>query len=110
MGDYNLNGLNPREFEHLVQALALAVIAPGVMPFGDGPDGGREATFRGRMAYPSALPHSHRLRSVRLSAKPARGDLGLVISRETGQQSYRLVVLSGGSAALARSLSLADNP
>ena len=54
MGDYNLSGLNPREFEHLVQALALAVIAPGVMPFGDGPDGGREATFRGRMAYPSA--------------------------------------------------------
>jgi hypothetical protein len=53
MGDYNLSGLNPREFEHLVQALALAVIAPGVTPFGDGPDGGREATFRGRMAYPS---------------------------------------------------------
>jgi hypothetical protein len=23
MGDYNLSGLNPREFEHLVQALAL---------------------------------------------------------------------------------------
>jgi hypothetical protein len=53
MGDYNLSGLNPHEFEHLVQALALAIIAPGVMPFGDGPDGGREATFRGRMAYPS---------------------------------------------------------
>ena len=53
MGDYNLNGLNPREFEHLVQAPALAVIAPGVTPFGDGPDGGREAIFRGRMAYPS---------------------------------------------------------
>ena len=53
MGDYNLSGLNPREFEHLVQALALAVIGPGVMAFGDGPDGGREATFRGRMSYPS---------------------------------------------------------
>ena len=45
MGDYNLSGLNPREFEHLVQALALAVIAPGVMPFGDGPDGGRSALY-----------------------------------------------------------------
>jgi hypothetical protein len=55
MGDYNLSGLNPREFEHFVQALALAVIAPGVTPFGDGPDGGREATFRGRMAYPSVV-------------------------------------------------------
>jgi hypothetical protein len=53
MGDYNLSGLNPREFEHLVQAVALAIIAPGIMPFGDGPDGGREATFRGRMAHPS---------------------------------------------------------
>jgi hypothetical protein len=31
----------------------LAVIAPGVIPFGDGPDGGRETTFRGRMTYPS---------------------------------------------------------
>jgi hypothetical protein len=29
------------------------VIGPGVTPFGNGPDGGREATFRGRMAYPS---------------------------------------------------------
>jgi hypothetical protein len=55
MGDYNLSGLNSREFEHLVQALALAVIGPGIMPFGDGPDGGREATFRGRMAYPSVV-------------------------------------------------------
>ena len=32
---------------------ALAVIAPGVTPFGDGPDRGREAIFRGRMAYHS---------------------------------------------------------
>ncbi len=44
MSDYNLPGLNPRDFEHLIQALAIKVIAPGVMPFGDGPDGGREAT------------------------------------------------------------------
>jgi hypothetical protein len=25
MGDYNLSGLNPREFEHFVQALALVL-------------------------------------------------------------------------------------
>ncbi|HEY0606758.1 MAG TPA: hypothetical protein VGD58_27820, partial [Herpetosiphonaceae bacterium] len=53
MGDYNLAGLNPRDFEHLIQALAMQVIAPGVMPFGDGPDGGREATYKGKMHYPS---------------------------------------------------------
>lgn len=54
MGDYNIHGLNPREFEHLVQALAIATIGPGITPFGDGPDGGREATFTGRMGYPSS--------------------------------------------------------
>jgi hypothetical protein len=53
MADYNLSGLHPREFEHLVQALAMKVIALGVRPFGDGKDGGREATFDGPMSYPA---------------------------------------------------------
>lgn len=53
MGDYDLSRLNTREFEHLVQALALETIGLGVTPFGDGPDGGREATFYGRADYPS---------------------------------------------------------
>ncbi len=45
--DYRLEGLSPRSFEQLIQALALREIGPGVVVFGDGPDGGREATFRG---------------------------------------------------------------
>ena len=53
MGDYNLAGLDTREFEHLVQSLAVCVLGSGVTPFGDGPDGGREATFSGKMPYPS---------------------------------------------------------
>lgn len=53
MGDYNLTGLNETDFEHLTQALALKVVAPGIMPFGEGPDGGREATFRGKMNHPT---------------------------------------------------------
>lgn len=53
MADYNLAALSPRDFEHLVQALATKVVAAGVRPFGDGPDHGREATFEGRMDYPS---------------------------------------------------------
>src|SRR5687767_4860883 len=53
-GDWDLAGLDPRKFEHLVQALALEAIGPDVTPFGGGgPDGGREATFEGPMHYPS---------------------------------------------------------
>lgn len=48
---YNLNGLNPKDFEHLTQALAKSVINSAVTPFGDGPDGGREATYDGQMSY-----------------------------------------------------------
>jgi hypothetical protein len=54
MPDYHLNGLDPRSFEHIVQAIAKKEIGNGVTPFGDGPDGGREATFNGKMNYPSA--------------------------------------------------------
>lgn len=54
MSDYRLDRLNTREFEHLSQALCKKFIAVGVTPFGDGPDGGREATFDGAMDYPSS--------------------------------------------------------
>jgi hypothetical protein len=54
MPDYDFSGLNSRDFEHLVQALAKKFIAPGVTPFSDGPDGGREAIYEGTMHYPSA--------------------------------------------------------
>jgi hypothetical protein len=53
MGDYSLSGLSPRSFERLVQALAVKVLGPGLVVFGDGPDGGREATFQGRVPFPS---------------------------------------------------------
>src|SRR5437762_202529 len=52
-GDWDLTGLDARKFEHLVQALALEAIGADVTPFGDGADGGREATFEGAMHYPS---------------------------------------------------------
>ncbi|MGW4172171.1 hypothetical protein ACWEGX_35295 [Streptomyces chartreusis] len=53
--DYNLSGLNTREFEHVSQALAQAILGPGVSVFGDGRDGGREAAFEGRVPYPSEI-------------------------------------------------------
>ena len=53
MTDYDLSGFSSRSFEQLIQALALKVIGPSVVVYGDGPDGGREATFEGRVPYPS---------------------------------------------------------
>lgn len=50
--DYDFSRLSTRSFEQLVQALATAAIGPGVVVFGDGPDGGREATFEGRVSFP----------------------------------------------------------
>lgn len=52
MVDYDLDRLGPREFEHLIQALALKYLGAGVQVFGDGPDGGREATFTGPVSFP----------------------------------------------------------
>lgn len=51
--DYKLDGLSTRTFEHLVQALAVSAISNELIPFGDGPDGGREATFDGPTMYGS---------------------------------------------------------
>jgi hypothetical protein len=54
MADYNLSALNSRSFEQFVQVLASKIIAPGILIFGDGPDGGREATYDGRIPFPSS--------------------------------------------------------
>lgn len=51
--DYDLLRLGPREFEHLTQALVLKVLGATVEVFGDGPDGGREATYMGRSSWPT---------------------------------------------------------
>ena len=38
----------------MCQAVAAYVLGPGIEAFGSGPDGGREASFRGRVPYPSS--------------------------------------------------------
>ena len=53
MPDYALNRLSSRSFEHLVQSLVVKILGPGISVFGDGPDGGREVTFEGKILYPS---------------------------------------------------------
>jgi hypothetical protein len=55
--DYRLDRLSPRLFEHVIQALASGAITSTITPFGDGPDGGREATFEGPTDYgPASAP------------------------------------------------------
>lgn len=49
---YDFTRLGPDGFEQLVQALALASIGGRVQIFGDGRDGGREATFKGECHVP----------------------------------------------------------
>ncbi|MDY7528123.1 MULTISPECIES: hypothetical protein [unclassified Cryobacterium] len=50
--DFDLDRMGWRQFEHLVQALSLAELGNGVQIYGDGSDGGREATFRGLLDFP----------------------------------------------------------
>jgi len=50
--DFDLDRMGWRQFEHLVQTLSLRVLGNGVQIFGDGPDGGREATFNGPLEFP----------------------------------------------------------
>ncbi|MFF0371269.1 hypothetical protein [Micromonospora sp. NPDC005087] len=48
---HDLSRLGERPFEDLCRALAVHVLGAGIQAFGDGPDGGREATFEGPLAY-----------------------------------------------------------
>lgn len=45
--DYPFESLSDRAFEQLSVALSLQVLGSGVQAFGSGPDGGREATYKG---------------------------------------------------------------
>lgn len=53
MNDYALTRLGPQRFEELSQALALRLLGPSVQIFGDGPDGGREASFENLSSFPT---------------------------------------------------------
>ena len=46
------SGFSPESFEQFSRAIALVIFGPGVSAFGNGPDGGREATFDGAVPYP----------------------------------------------------------
>ncbi|MFE5118373.1 NACHT domain-containing protein [Streptomyces sp. NPDC056669] len=50
--DYDFSGLGARHFEQLTQAVARRVLGQGLEVMGDGPDGGREASWRGAVRFP----------------------------------------------------------
>lgn len=51
--DFEFRNFSTRSFERFAQAMALHVLGNGVLVFGDGPDGGREATYEGQLNYPA---------------------------------------------------------
>src|SRR5262249_6227013 len=51
--DFDFRAFSTRSFERFAQAMALHVLGHGVLVFGDGPDGAREATYDGTLDYPS---------------------------------------------------------
>ena len=53
MTDYEMSRHSSRSFEHMLQALGVKLLGSALSIFGDGPDGGREATFDGKVPYPS---------------------------------------------------------
>lgn len=48
----DFSGFSSESFEQFIRAIATKLIGPGVTAYGDGPDGGREATFSGKVTYP----------------------------------------------------------
>jgi hypothetical protein len=55
MADYDINQLGSRPFEQLVVALCVRAIGAGIEAFGDGPDGGREATYDGPINWSATV-------------------------------------------------------
>lgn len=51
--DFEFKTFSPRSFERFAQAMALHTLGNGVMVFGDGPDGGREASYEGSLNFPT---------------------------------------------------------
>jgi hypothetical protein len=51
MPDFDFEHLDAKNFERMANALCAEYITRGLRPFGSGTDGGREATFEGKMQY-----------------------------------------------------------
>lgn len=51
--DFDFKNFSTRSFERFAQAMAMHTLGSGLLIFGDGPDGGREASYEGVLNYPS---------------------------------------------------------
>ena len=51
VADFDLERLSPQEFEHLAQGLCISALGARTCVFGEGPDGGREATIAGPLTW-----------------------------------------------------------
>lgn len=67
--DYDFRLLGPRDFEHLAQSLAAAALKTGLSIFGDGSDGGREATWNGDAESQGAERRWHGYGVIQAKAK-----------------------------------------
>jgi hypothetical protein len=85
--DYDLFRLNSRSFEQLTQGIAARVLGPGLVIFGDGPDGGREATFNAEVPYPTE--EDHWIGHIVLQAKFRQRSEGRKIDGEWALQQLR---------------------
>jgi hypothetical protein len=65
----DLSGLGPRGFERMCQALTVHALGAGVDVFGEGPDGGREASFHGKLTYPNLAEPWHGYGVVQAKSK-----------------------------------------
>ncbi|MEV0049471.1 hypothetical protein AB0H34_03120 [Saccharopolyspora shandongensis] len=88
--DYDLTRLGTREFEHLSQALASEVFGSSVEVFGDGRDGGREATFRGAVRYPdppaaSGQWNGYGVVQAKFRQRPGVNNAGWLCNQLTGE-------------------------
>lgn len=70
MTTYRLDNLSPKAFEQLTQALADNIFGRGLVVFGDGPDGGREAAFNGTVTLPGRAQPVHGYFVLQTKFKP----------------------------------------
>ena len=73
MPDFTFENIDDKKFERLVNALGMEHIARGLRIYGSGTDGGREATYEGKMDYPSATAPWDGYLVVQCKQKQTRG-------------------------------------
>jgi len=100
---FDLDRLGSTEFEHMIQALAIAELGIQVTTFGAGKDDGREATFEGKVTAPRdaglALWDGYGIiqaKTIRFAGVPAKNAEKLVTS--IGSELQQFIPSKGNKA------------